>query len=999
MEDGEERDKSKNPYFAFFQDQEQSYRPDFFAQAENEDQNSGENSSTASKLRDAERLASGKARDSKDGNSVSGARQAENNILSEKSNHINKVVGRGAAGRLKSLRGSLFGDKTDKKGRKKSFARRMLPMMSVCTILFGGGGMMMQAQMAMPFSLVSQLQGNFDSINVSNKMRSRTFIHMQMGTRDNGKVKNCIKPHYFKEDEFKISESQRKSLSNNGIEVVEENGITKMKYTDAGGTEIEVKASEFDDVYKTNPEFRKSYNDGSKTWRGSVAAWYDKTATKFFNFLGIKRGVWSNFKRGASSEEDFRNTITGKQKNQLDGEIDSTKRKYVETTDKDGNKVQVRDDSEKIKTTADLSADDVKVDASTGKADTTEVTKKLKGLADGSFAKVSGIASAGANLTCMVAEVVGGINLIVMAYQIAQLLKVVNPMLEAIQKAQAGDGDGAPIHEVANALVRDATEYYGSPIDTNSGRNDIDNGSEMKLTTKTTGSAMSSDAVTALYADRPVNTNDPSVNSFNIFKSVNQTMAAFGNSMKSFAACTAAKLAAAGIDLATDVAAVVGCIFSLGIGCAVDILVESAISVGVSELANIIVGIITPYVVSVLTRGAIVRLAGEDLGNAIVDIVHYQNGKMHEFSGGSAADKTHFTQFVGVRNQVLAEQAEYDRQNRSPFDITSSNTFAGALFAKAIPIFSHSGNISTAISNGTSVLGGSITSLLPKADAITAAETALAAVEQSAENCPYLDSIGAVGDAFCNPYVITDMTTIEADPAEVTDVLAQNGQIEIDSSGEVNIKKDSELAKWAIYCGERTSPFGMTDQNIKEDFTVGSTGSTHGDSVVGAIPIVGDTIDMLSDKKYLENMDYITGESCVAGNDGGGNSPSWDTTKVFQRFAEDQRLAENMGLTEKNAVTAFLDEYHKEHPIDTSYEGTLARYSGLKKDTVVALLDFLDVASWVAEYDPTDYAPYPKVEEEKTEYRLEEENNYDGGALAVVYYFDFEDRRTQNYTA
>jgi hypothetical protein len=57
------------------------------------------------------------------------------------------------------------------------------------------------------------------------------------------------------------------------------------------------------------------------------------------------------------------------------------------------------------------------------------------------------------------------------------------------------------------------------------------------------------------------------------------------------------------------------------------------------------------------------------------------------------------------------------------------------------------------------------------------------------------------------------------------------------------------------------------------------------------------------------------------------------------------------------------------------------------------------VASWVAEYNPTDYAPYPKVEEEKAEYHLEEENNYDGGALAVVYYFDFEDRRTQNYTA
>ena len=77
----------------------------------------------------------------------------------------------------------------------------------------------------------------------------------------------------------------------------------------------------------------------------------------------------------------------------------------------------------------------------------------------------------------------------------------------------------------------------------------------------------------------------------------------------------------------------------------------------------------------------------------------------------------------------------------------------------------------------------------------------------------------------------------------------------------------------------------------------------------------------------------------------------------YQRFTEDQRLLENMGLIEKSSVTAYLEEYYEKHPLDNSYEGILARRSGLTKEQVVAYLDKLDYLAKVVDYDPTNKAP------------------------------------------
>ena len=111
-----------------------------------------------------------------------------------------------------------------------------------------------------------------------------------------------------------------------------------------------------------------------------------------------------------------------------------------------------------------------------------------------------------------------------------------------------------------------------------------------------------------------------------------------------------------------------------------------------------------------------------------------------------------------------------------------------------------------------------------------------------------------------------------------------------------------------------------------------------------------------------------------------------------------QRLLENMGLVEKSSVTAFLEEYYEKHPLDNSYEGILARRSGLTKDQVIAYLDKLEYLAKIAEYDPAGKAPILKGDaREDHQFRIESKNNEE--YLLGVNIFYIEERRIRNFAS
>ena len=113
-----------------------------------------------------------------------------------------------------------------------------------------------------------------------------------------------------------------------------------------------------------------------------------------------------------------------------------------------------------------------------------------------------------------------------------------------------------------------------------------------------------------------------------------------------------------------------------------------------------------------------------------------------------------------------------------------------------------------------------------------------------------------------------------------------------------------------------------------------------------------------------------------------------------------QCLLENMGLVEKSSVTAFLEDYYEKHPLDNSFEGILARKTGLTKENVIETLDTINYLTFIADYDPEGYYPlnYQAPEEEKV--RIEN-NKYISNEDYVSYKisYDFDTKRIYTITA
>ena len=622
---------------------------------------------------------------------------------------------------------------------------------------------------------------------------------------------------------------------------------------------------------------------------------------------------------------------------------------------------------------------------------------KLKNISDSAIGKVSGIASAIAQGICAVMTAVSAINLIVLAYQTLQTVKTAAAIFEAIQKGQVESSDTTPIHEMGNSLLMSDTRTY---------QWDHDGEGNAKKETHNKN-AMESEGINSLYGNYAANYTDPSIQSFNLTNSLGwiASVLGFAGNKDAFKACAYAQLAASLIDAVKDAIDIVLCVVSFGIGCAVDAIIDTAVNIaaeiGKSIIISAVASLVLPFVAEILTRKIATAVMGEDLGNAIVSGANIYMGENHQYSGGAVANKEGFTRYLAVKNEVDADNARVARETLSPFDYTSKYTFAGSLVASLIPITTQTSSWMAPLTSIGNVFSDAISSIMPGASAVTAGVTVAEAAEMTKNHCPELDSIGAVGDAFCNPFIITDTRNLDSDPGAIVNYMDEHTNAFENTEGDVpTIKKDSGLAKYIRYCSQLSSRFGIADSNIASEVQLGNTGSDIVDAALSAVPVVGDLIGALNQTGVIMNYGYVSGEACVIDNVKAldGTYEDWGKHQYYERFIEDQRLAENMGIIEKSAVTAYLEEYYEEHPIDSSFEGQLAARSGLPKQTVIATLDLMEVVAWTKEYEPIGYAPY-NYEEEKYEYHYEEtEQDYGGKSyMAVLPTPFFEEHRIRNY--
>ena len=980
--------------------------------------------------------------------------------------------------------GGANSGKGQKKGGFKGAFRKGGPLGLIFLIVFGIGGLMGATQLFQPFSLLAQYQETFNSMHVSTNMRANRFFSYQM---DSGRYKNPIRNKWtiFNGETFKISKKQRAKLAMQSIEYdddFEGTGIRVLKFDDGSG-EVKIvtadvasaqkigdNAVDFRTIYAQNPDFFNGYNKGSMTWRGAIANCFGTITAKFLASNKLTRNLFDGFLKKVEAENNGNSKkvaldLMAKGTEDVGGggyktgfnQVDEEKMVQVTRKLDDGTEVTewvpVLTELQHNKVTPGSTPNnDDYIDMSNESSSSFGKTKRtnLQTVADvrTKLDDIAGKVQKGANIACTIGNVIGAVSLLVTAAEAIQIIHLATGYFEAIDKVKAGYGDDSPIHDLVNALndrkentnvVLERTDYAGV---LDSSDNITTGGIKALKTSKvtTTKSAMESSGVSSHYGGGAVNPDDPSVKSFNFTGNIKRILGGIGVSMAGFETCAIAKIVSNGVSALTSALEIAGCIlgvlgaaFTFGIstaGCSAlvgKIAKSIAFSVAIAVTVAAVISTITPIVANALMRDIVTDIGGEDLGNALTSGANMYLGNAHRSNGGSLSSKEKYVEYAAVQQQVIAENAKFERQTLDPFDITSKYTFMGTLLTQMMSLRSIS-SFMGALSSINTAVSSSIVAMSPTASAYNIAETLPESMEEYEKTCPYLASIGAVGDAFCNPYSMTDVSTMGYDPSlTVIEKLADDNSFleEPAADGNVRINGKSDLAKYILFCDNRESAFGIADQNIVNQVsgwgsvqTQSSTFNNVTNGAIGAVPVIGDIVDVVQNSQALANIGYVSGESCVARGTttatasldeyetdayknfvtGSAATPNWNQAKYYQRFIEDQSLAESMGLIDQSAVTAFLDEYYEQNPLDNTYEGILARYSGLTKDTVVALLDIVDYGLYIADYHPEErYAFGTPAVEVDGELRFDNDNLLARDYFVLLNQISFYDVRNRSF--
>lgn len=268
-------------------------------------------------------------------------------------------------------------------------------------------------------------------------------------------------------------------------------------------------------------------------------------------------------------------------------------------------------------------------------------------------------------------------------------------------------------------------------------------------------------------------------------------------------------------------------------------------------------------------------------------------GKMlAKASGGTAGDGEAVKSYARLGNEIAALDKEADRLNRSPFDITSSNTFLGSIFHKFGSIFK----------NG-------LFSLFSSAKA---EDEGTLYLSNFGTDCETLGSVGAVGSAVCSEVTTFDTSTLD-DPFNDGEFMAFVEENTVYENGKRTVKPDSVLADFIKYNNERLTPVGAMDGGILEALSGGSS----------SIPFISDIISMI--KTWLgatdEEKAIATGRVFVNSS----SNPDWSKYKYAQRYVSlaratdalrqydgDETAYNNIKYFEgvENPVVAFLNDYY-----------------------------------------------------------------------------------------
>ncbi|MDO4508229.1 MAG: hypothetical protein Q4B65_02505 [Candidatus Saccharibacteria bacterium] len=311
---------------------------------------------------------------------------------------------------------------------------------------------------------------------------------------------------------------------------------------------------------------------------------------------------------------------------------------------------------------------------------------------------------------------------------------------------------------------------------------------------------------------------------------------------------------------------------------------------------------------SSLVDNSFETMNGVSGGEMLVEGAVSVGAELAKASGASSGDAAAITEYARLTTDILALDAKADRLNRSPFDITSKNTFLGSIvYNMAISV--SSGSVLTQFSSIFKAVGAAVSGVLPAVSAEDETERYLV----NFGDCETIGSIGAVGTASCAQIVTFDTSTLNDTFNDAGFTAFVEANTTLGADGARKIKSDSALADYIKYNNERVTPVGAMDGGILSALSNNSA----------SVPFLSDILSMV--KTFLgasEGDKRIASGAAFVNSSANGD---WQTYKYAQRYVSLARATESLrayaGDTTaysaikyfegtENPVIAFLNDYY-----------------------------------------------------------------------------------------
>ena len=327
-----------------------------------------------------------------------------------------------------------------------------------------------------------------------------------------------------------------------------------------------------------------------------------------------------------------------------------------------------------------------------------------------------------------------------------------------------------------------------------------------------------------------------------------------------------------------------------------------------SELApSKIVSLVAPAVSKSLVDNSYEQIQGIDAGEFLVEGAVNTGRMLAQASGGTAGDAEAVTKYARLNSSVIAMDAAVDRMNRSPFDVTSKNTFLGSIIYKlAVSTKFNKGNILGKVASTMTVGVRSFASIVMPGAYADSENGYLT----NFGDCETAGTYGAVGSSTCAQIATFDTSTLN-DPfndAGFRKFVEENTTL---SGGTRSIKDGSVLARFVLYNTKET-PFGVTDGGILESLQGGAS----------SIPVVSDIISMIT--SFIGASDSEKAIATGAAFVNSGANSEWQRYKYAQRYVSLARATAALRQYSNNSsaynnieyfegdinpVIAYLDHY------------------------------------------------------------------------------------------